>query len=438
MASSSAPSAPLPFRGGSGVATAFMALGLFAVPLVFDTRAEAAFDAPKRLLSLLSIGGAAAALLWGPSIVRPRRGTGALAGRIALLGALVAVLAVAAALASPRPEVAFDATRAALLYAVLPLIGASAAAADARGRTLLAAFLGSSLVNALASILQASGQASFYAVEARSGRQDTGALLGNEGHLAITLALASIVALALVLEGGRPRLRLAGGLALGLCGSALLVNRSLTAVSAAVAGAAMLAALKYRRRALVPLGLVAATAVMAVSLVPPIRERAGAVWSDARRGEWDRLLTYRLGPWAAALEMIRERPVLGFGPGTFEAEFVPHRLAAEVRYRTRFLNPTSSSSYGEAHSDYLQLGAEMGVPALLAALLALAALLWKTLLLGLRDGPQSGEARLLSAILVTGAVTALTWFPLQQTALLLPLGLAAGRAWALISGEERA
>ena len=81
------------------------------------------------------------------------------------------------------------------------------------------------------------------------------------------------------------------------------------------------------------------------------------------------------GPWAAALEMTRERPLLGFGPGTFGAEYVPHRLAAEIRAKRRFVSPLITSSYAEAHSDYLQVASDAGVPAALLAVGSLGCLL---------------------------------------------------------------
>lgn len=422
---------------GTGVAITCMALAVFVVPLAVDSRAEASFDAPKRLLALLSIGAAALALLSRPGNSSPRRRGERLAGSIAILGAALVCLALAAAVSSPHRDVALDAARAAMLFAWLPIIGADRAFIGRGGQILLAAFLGSSLVNALVSILQATGRAAFYVVETRSGRQDTGAFLGNEGHLSITLALAGVAALSWLSAARGRGSRLTAVSILLACGTALVLNRNLTTLTAVAAGAAAVAGLQFRRRAIPFLTLVLVALVGIGAFVGPVRDRAAAAIADARNGEWDRLLTYRLGPWAAALEMIRARPLLGFGPGTFEAEFLPHRLVGEIRHRTRFLNPTTASSYGEAHSEYLQLGAELGVPALLAALSALAALLWGTVRVALRDGPNAAEARLLAAVLISGSVMALTWFPLQQTPSLLPLGLAAGRAWALIAEGER-
>jgi O-antigen ligase len=143
-----------------------------------------------------------------------------------------------------------------------------------------------------------------------------------------------------------------------------------------------------------------------------------------------------MGPWSAALEMARERPLLGFGPGTFGAEFVPHRLKAEIRARRRFVNPLVTSSYGEAHSEPLQAVAEGGLAGLaaVAAAVALLAAVGRTARGG---GAGSAEAALLLAILVAGAVASLTWFPLQRPVSAVPLLLAAGRGWRLSAESAR-
>ena len=137
--------------------------------------------------------------------------------------------------------------------------------------------------------------------------------------------------------------------------------------------------------------------------------------------------------------MFRERPLTGFGPGMFGAEYVPHRLAAEIRYGRRFVNPLVTSSYGEAHSEYLQAFADAGFPGALAALAA-AALLIRGAARRALAAPEAdrAEAIVILALLATGAASALTWFPLQRPISAVPLLLVVGRAWKLSSSELRA
>ncbi len=147
-------------------------------------------------------------------------------------------------------------------------------------------------------------------------------------------------------------------------------------------------------------------------------------------------MSFRGGPWAAALEMTRRRPLLGYGPGTFGAEFVPHRLAAEIRSKRRFVTPLLTSSYAEAHSDYLQVFSDAGVPAGVLALAACGGLLVMAVKTAWRR--TTPEAIVLAAVLATGAAAALTWFPLQRPITAVPLLLAAGRAWRLASESSDA
>jgi O-antigen ligase len=135
--------------------------------------------------------------------------------------------------------------------------------------------------------------------------------------------------------------------------------------------------------------------------------------------------------------MVRDRPLTGFGPGTFQAEFVTHRLRAEIAMKRRLVNPLATSSYSEAHCDYLQPFAEAGIPAGLLALSS-AALLLAAMARRARTGDPAVRAELvvLLALLAAGATAALTWFPLQRPITSVPLLLAAGRGWRLWRDSE--
>lgn len=421
---------------GGGVAAVALGIALLGVPLVIDAGAQAAFDAPKRLLALSTIVLATLAHLIWPGSAQPKRPLATHPWLGALLALAVIAFAILSAAFSPRAASALDSSRALLLYSLLLPLGATSTFQGRRGPALLGAFLAGAFVNAMVSTLQAADLLRPYTVEALGGRQDTGAFLGNEGQLAIILALACVASFSLLLDQERGRVRIALAGMLVVCGAALVLNRSLTAFTATAVGTMSVVALRFKGRVLVAALLAGFAMVGALLLAPPARDRVSAAWSDVREGNWDELLTYRLGPWAAALEMIRNRPILGVGPGNFGAEFVPHRLSAEIRYGERFLNPTMTSNYSEAHSEYLQLAAEAGIPAALAALGAWGLLLWGVVRVAVAAGPHRREAVLLTGILMAGATAALTWFPLKQPALCVPLLLAAGRAWSLSAEGE--
>lgn len=433
MASSRKP----PRDWGAAIAAAALIGVLVFAGLGFDSGADSSFDAPKRLTTLLGVAVASAAALGFCRWKNPFRSEAQSFSRRLTLFLLLAALAggLVAALLSPRRALSLDALRALCPYILLLALGASRVL-EKRRTLLLSVFLGVTAVNALVSILQARGLYHPFPLQVYGGREATGAFVGNVGYLALALALAAVAALGLALTAQRVGLRVLAWAGLLLFAAGLLANQNLTAVTALVAGAAILLFSLYGRRALLPIAAGLLALGIGIALYPPMRQRAREAAAAARAGNWDRLLTYRLGPWAAALEMTRERPWAGWGPGTFGAEFVSHRLTAEIRARKRFYNPLVTSSYVEAHCDYLQPLAEAGIPAGLAALAAVV-LLFRGLWLATRKtaGSRNLEAILLLAFLGAGAAAALTWFPLQRPISAVPLLLAAGRAWR-IGGRE--
>jgi O-antigen ligase len=425
------------------IAASCLAIAFLGAGLAVDSGADASFDAPKRLTALLFIGLAAAALSfsrWKSPFAREKLSSPRSLSLLLAGGALV--WALCAAFLSPHRTLALDATRAMLLYALLLPIGASRALARG-GRFLLGAFLSVAAVNAMISILQARGLYHPFALQTDFGsRESTGGFVGNVGYLAVALALAAVCALALLLSSRRLLLRIAAVGSILLFAAGLLVNRNLTSLTALLAGSAILLFTILGRRAFLPAaGLVLALGLAAAAYTP-MRLRVRESISYARAGDWNRVLTYRVGPWKAAMAMTRERPLFGYGPGTFGAEYIPHRLNVEIESRQRYDNPLRTSSYGEAHCDYLQPFAEAGVPAGLAVSGAVAFLFFGLARsLRRRDWNGRQEAILLMAILGAGAAAALTWFPLQRPISAIPLLLAAGRAWRIseppVSGEKQ-
>jgi O-antigen ligase len=430
------PAAPAPSDAGAIVAVAALAVALLGTALAVDTDAGAAFDAPKRLIALAGTAvAAAAAFAWRPR--GERRDTwwdGPATRRAALVcGGAALALALLSGLVSPRRSLSLDALRTIALLSLLLPLGASRVTAKGR-KWLVGAFLAASALNASVAVLESLDLFHPFTLETFGRRQDTGAYAGNVGYLAITLALASVLALGVVLEGRRPLVRVLAGAALPVYGLGLVVNQNLTALMALLAGVTVLLVLRFRARAILPLAAAVAAVAIAIATYPPLADRAGELTRALRGGDWDAVVSFRGGPWAAALDMTRERPLTGYGPGTFAAEYVPHRLAAEIRARRRFVSPLLTSSYAEAHSDYLQVFSDAGIPAGLLTLAAagslaaaIGAAAWRR---------RSPEAIILAALVATGAAAALTWFPFQRPITAVPLLLAAGRAWA-VAGRER-
>ena len=419
---------------GAAIAAAGLLLSIAAAGLFVDSGAAAPFDAGKRLATLVFTAVAAVAAFgfsrWRSPFPGPRAGRIPVPEGAALLLLLAGALALVSAAASARRALAFDTARAGLLSAFLLPLGASRVLPKWKA-PLLGVFLAIAAGNAAVSALQARNIFQPFPLVTQGSRDATGAFVGNPGSLALALALACIAAIGLALLSARLPLRLAGGAAAAVLAAGLLINRNLTSWSALVAGTGILLLARFGRRAALPIVLLVLLAGGGIFAYRPMRQRAVEAASAIRDRDWDRVLTYRLGAWAAAVEMTKERPWTGFGPGTYGAELVPHRLRAEIEAGKRMANPLLTSAYGEAHCDYLQFFAEAGIPAGLA-LLGAVFLLFRGLLRASRrlpPGAGRNEAVLLLAFLGGGAVAALTWFPLQRPLTAIALLLAAGRAW---------
>jgi len=76
----------------------------------------------------------------------------------------------------------------------------------------------------------------------------------------------------------------------------------------------------------------------------------------------------RLNRWVAVFGMFNEKPLLGFGPGTYQFQYAPYQKPA---YRT--IITTNAGTGGNAHSEYLGPLAESGIIGTLSVLLLLLA-----------------------------------------------------------------
>ena len=73
--------------------------------------------------------------------------------------------------------------------------------------------------------------------------------------------------------------------------------------------------------------------------------------------------TERFNRWASAMRMFKERPVLGWGPGTYQFQYAPFQISSE---KTQI--STNFGEKGNAHSEYIGPLAESGVIGLLTML----------------------------------------------------------------------
>jgi len=65
----------------------------------------------------------------------------------------------------------------------------------------------------------------------------------------------------------------------------------------------------------------------------------------------------RLNRWNCAIELFKERPLVGWGPGTYQFVYAPFQ-----RSKDRTIISTNQGDGGNAHSEYLGPLCEQGVP----------------------------------------------------------------------------
>lgn len=68
----------------------------------------------------------------------------------------------------------------------------------------------------------------------------------------------------------------------------------------------------------------------------------------------------RINRWKCAARMVSERPVFGFGPGTYVFQYGPFQQSSEMT-----IISTNTGSLGDAHSEYFSAMSEMGFPGLM-------------------------------------------------------------------------
>jgi len=106
----------------------------------------------------------------------------------------------------------------------------------------------------------------------------------------------------------------------------------------------------------------------------------------------------RINRWNSAFRMFKEKPLFGFGPGTYMFQYAPFQAAED-----RTIISTNFGAGGNAHSEYLGPLAEQGVLGMLLMLLLVGLTIHYAMAL-YRRMPVGGERRLLVAAIL-GLVT---------------------------------
>jgi len=397
------PAAPAPAERPLAERLALLPLWLLAVvpPLYFLPSAKDPFRLPKLMLAEWLAIASLVPLAWAlrrVEVVRWRD-----LWRQPAIRALLPLVAVATAgLATSAHPLHVREALADLWIGAACLAGWSAALPTRRLERVLVGLLLPAAALAVIGILQFHGLRPLTVAPALGGaRYTVTSTAGNTGDFAAFLVLPCLVAQwrlargaaagaagGTAAGGGAAERDAAGGgrrlggrwgwlaAALALCAYAIAVTQTLAALVALLLGSLTFwfgslrrdgAGLRWLAGACAAAALLAAGAVAAV---PALRGRVAEKVSLARRGEWNHVLTGRLDGWRTALWMLEQHPWAGVGQGAFRAEFVPAKLALLDRGAV-FLSG-EQQNFVNAHDEPLEVGADLGVPGLLALAWALA------------------------------------------------------------------
>ncbi|HTE05582.1 MAG TPA: O-antigen ligase family protein, partial [Planctomycetota bacterium] len=260
-------------------------------------------------------------------------------------------------------------------------------------------------------------------------------LMGNSTRAGALLALGVVAAFATATHGAlserasSTRLALA---ALILGTAALVLTRARGGWAGAGLGIAMIAAadaraVLARAKLWLPRVLLGAALAAVIAGGPEVFTARKLPGAAAPLSGGDLTTHVRLTVWRGTLDMIAQQPLLGFGLGSFRAEFPPFRDPAEAALPGLAGAPTEVD---HPHDEFLLAAAEGGAAAGLA-LLAFAAL---TLAHGWRlaRGPSPTLlARLAPATFAAGAVAACVQNAWMSPGTALPVFAAAGAVWGL-------
>jgi O-antigen ligase len=336
------------------------------MPMIFLRATHESFRRPKDVavqgLAILIIAIITAAAVLGGKPLRMLRTRDRLV-QIVLAGLAWTALVTAV---STNQLVSLGAMQRVFALALIFLVTLAAA----RGASIhfISAAIAPAVVNALLSAMQELRIWNpFGAPPGTPHHMRTTGFIGNPNDVGTYLALAALASfVAAVATSGRVRAAYIAASMVIVGG--LIASQTLTAIGALAVAGAVLAVMISWKRALSAIALAVAVLILVVLSYQPYRTRFTNMTTFLRSGNYNALLTNRLTPFASALQMIRDRPMVGVGPGCFGWQYLPYKVRAEQSYPELRDAFNRATNFGEVHNDHLQVAAEFGIPGYLLLL----------------------------------------------------------------------
>ena len=108
----------------------------------------------------------------------------------------------------------------------------------------------------------------------------------------------------------------------------------------------------------------------------------------------------RINRWSCAISMFKEKPFVGFGPGTYAFEYARFQEPENLT-----IISTNSGNKGNAHSEFLGPMAEMGLIGLITMLLIVIAIFYKGITLYFKWPEKDTEMKTLILMMILSLVT---------------------------------
>jgi O-antigen ligase len=80
----------------------------------------------------------------------------------------------------------------------------------------------------------------------------------------------------------------------------------------------------------------------------------------------------RINRWKSAWRMWKDRPLVGFGPGTYQFQYAPFQHPNE-----KTVISTNNADMGNAHSEYLGPLSEQGLPGMILVIVLVSVVFWR-------------------------------------------------------------
>jgi O-antigen ligase len=354
------------------VAEALLWLLILALWWVHDPSSVDAFRMPKLWVGVLLTLASVTVLAWRLGEVDRIDGQRlrALWSRPAVAMALPLAVVAATSLWTTEHPLHTRAAVMALAVALLGLVGWQLGLPRVSRERLLAGLMLPAVALSLIAVLQVAGvyqPFDFARASIADQRMGLVSFAGNPGDLGMFLVLPILIGQVQIYRfRGRWQGLWAAATALALV--AISLTQTLTALAALAVGTLLLwATLVPRRRWLAALAAVTVLGVVLALAVTPLRERVLKKGGELLEGKTDALLSGRLDGWHGAVQMFHDHPWTGVGHGAYRAEFVPTKMALhEAGVEFSRLHP--NAMFLNAHSEPLEVAAELGVPGVLVLL----------------------------------------------------------------------